>query len=112
MQFKPYSVYVGYDNKVTEYQNGKKGKFPTTEVIEWLHENVGLDCWQFDWDPPVDPVVKNVDNRSIIDHINEVCNQHYRSGATFYFDKDEDRLLFCLKWISEGIEEPLFWHPV
>lgn len=110
MQFKPYSVYVGYDNRVTEYHSGKKGKFPTTEVIEWLHENVGLDCWQFDWDPPIDALIKNTD---LMIEIETVQNNTTGTGATFYFDNDDDRLLFCLKWLANNkVDDTLFWHPV
>ena len=112
MCFKPYSVFVGYDNRITDYQQGKRGKIPNAAVLEWLHENIGQNRWQFDWEPPTDAVIKNVDNRSVIDHVNDVANQYSSSGATFYFDSEEDRLLFCMKWLSGKAEPPLFWHPV
>jgi hypothetical protein len=110
MQFKPFEIFVGYNNGVTEYLSGRAGKIPTQKVIEWLDENIGRDKWQYDWEPPVNPVIKNSDSVGII--IEQTDRSYKNSGATFYFDSDEDRLLFCLKWFANGIEDSLFWHPV
>jgi hypothetical protein len=108
MEFKPFPIHVGYDTRITEYEQGKRGKIPKSEVMSWLHENVS--GWQFNWTDPEE----GEPNRfiEIMEYIEEV-NKHYkRSGGTFYFDSEEDRLLFCLKWIANGVEDPLMWHPV
>jgi hypothetical protein len=92
MEFKPFAIHVGYDSRVTEYEQGKRGKGPTAGVMNWLAE-AGIR-WQFDW----------IDSHSEEEKIKP-------NGGTFYFDTEEDRLLFCLKWLSQK-EESLFWHPV
>jgi hypothetical protein len=75
--------------------------------MSWLHENVS--GWQFDWTyPELDEPNRFID---VMSYIKEV-NAHYKKGGgTFYFDNEEDRLLFCLKWLSNK-EETIFWHPV
>ena len=109
MTYKPFSIFVGYEASLTEYVQGGAGKIPKQSVIEWLEENVGSNRWQYDWDPPVDPVIKNSDS---VGYVRETDRIYRTSGATFYFDSEEDRLLFCLKWIPNGAEQTTFWHPV
>lgn len=118
MNFKPFPVYVGYNKKVTSYQNGKRGKIPTAKVIEWLYENVS-DRWQFNWnddylDPSTVDYSKFINPMDYIHELNkEIKASAKKNGGTFYFDRDEDRLLFCLVWLSEiNEEEYIFWHPV
>jgi len=108
MEFKPFPIHVGYDTRVTKYEDGKRGKSPEDAVMNWLAE---ADIkWQFNWTyPEADEPHQFID---VMEYIKEV-NKHYKKGGgTFYFDSEEDRLLFCLKWIANGVEEPLNWHPV
>ena len=108
MQFKPFPIHIGYDTRVTEYEHGKRGKGPAAEVMNWLAEaNIQ---WQFEWTHPED----DEPNRFInMDAYIKSVNEHYKKGGgTFYFDSEEDRLLFCLKWVANGVEEPVMWHPV
>jgi len=108
MDFKPFSIHVGYDTRVTEYEIGKRGKGPTDAVINWLAEsNIK---WHFEWQYPEATDPGSV--FSIMEFV-EIVNQHQKkSGGIFYFDNEEDKLLFCLKWLTTSIEEPLMWHPV
>jgi hypothetical protein len=115
MDFKPFSIYIGYDHTITRYQNGQSGKIPTDQVLEWLHENV--DAWQFNWNDDLDPYSTVVHSKffNLIDYISEL-NKEFKysakkNGGIFYFDTEEDRLLFCLKWVTNK-EETIFWHPV
>jgi hypothetical protein len=107
MEFKPFAIHVGYDTRVTEYEQGKRGKGPSAAVMNWLAES---DIkWQFDWKYP-----EETDPGSVISMVEfvEMVDDHYKKGGgIFYFDTEEDRLLFCLKWLSEK-EETIFWHPV
>ena len=108
MEFKPFPVHVGYDTRVTEYEEGKRGKVPSLAVMLWLHENV--NGWQFNWTyPEPDEPNRFID---VMEYIKEVNKNYKKGGGTFYFDSEEDRLLFCLKWIANGVEEPIMWNPV
>jgi len=108
MEFKPFPIHVGYDTRVTEYEHGKRGKTPTASVMNWLAET---DIkWQFDWIYPEKPDPGSV--FEMVEYIDILQKGVEKSGGIFYFDNEEDRLLFCLKWIANGIEEPIAWHPV
>ena len=110
MEFKPFAMHVGYDTRVTEYVAARRGKVPKFEVMDWLHENVGMDGWQFDWKVPENEGPVRL--KEVMAYISEVNDSYRQAGGTFYFDSEEDRLLFCLKWIANGVEDPLMWHPV
>lgn len=93
MEFKPFPVYVGYDTRVTEYEQGKRGKGPTSEVMNWLAESD--ISWQFNWNLP------KLDNITTLkEYAQQTIEVVQTSGGTFYFDNEEDRLLFCLRWLS------------
>jgi hypothetical protein len=108
MQFKEYSVYVGHDHNILTFDANQSGKIPKYHILEWLNETIGLDNWQYDYEPHVAPMIKNSD---MIDVIRDINAHPDKSGATFYFGSDEDRLLFCLKWVNTK-KETVFWHPV
>ena len=108
MEFKPFAIQVGYDSRVTEYEQGKRGKGPSAAVMNWLAE---LDIkWQFDWHYPEVNDPSSV--FKMVEYIEVIHKSTVTGGGVFYFDSEEDRLLFCLKWIANGVEEPLMWHPV
>ena len=111
MQFKPFTVFVGYNTDCLEYLNGKAGMVPRQAVIEWLDEIVGRNCWQFDWQKPVEnlPVSYSSDLTATLVSID---HQMKTSGGTFYFDSEEDRLLFCLRYVSNNDYKSIMWHPV
>ena len=93
MEFKPFPMYVGYNTKVTEYEHGKRGKGPNAEVMNWLAEsNIS---WQFNWSVP-----ELDSNVSLNEYAKQTIKIVATSGGTFYFDSEEDRLLFCLRWLS------------
>ena len=104
MEFKPFPMYVGYNTKVTEYEHGKRGKGPTAEVMNWLAE---VDIkWQFKWHVPemdntvsLDEYMKQT-KLSLNEYMKLTKEIVATSGGTFYFDSEEDRLLFCLRWLS------------
>ena len=107
MDFKPFAIHVGYDTRVTEYEQGKRGKGPAAAVMNWLAEsNIS---WHFDWHYPeaTDPIGVF----EMMEYIDLVQKKTEKGGGIFYFDTEEDRLLFCLKWLSNK-EETVFWHPV
>jgi hypothetical protein len=108
MKFKPFPQHVGYDTRVTEYEEGKRGKVPTIEVMDWLAET-GIN-WQFNWTDPEETDPNGV--FAMVEYVEIIHKNTAKSGGTFYFDSEEDRLLFCLKWIADGIETPIIWHPV
>jgi len=104
MEFKPFPMYVGYNTKVTEYEHGKRGKGPTAEVMNWLAE---VDIkWQFKWHVP--EIDSNV---SLNEYMKQTMEIVATSGGTFYFDSEEDRLLFCLRWLS-GEKSPKIIFPM
>ena len=112
MKFKPFAIHVGYDTRVTEYEQdkrgkGKRGKGPAAEVMNWLAE-AGIK-WQFDWHYPEATDPSGV--FEMVEYVNLVQKNTEKGGGIFYFDTEEDRLLFCLKWLSEK-EDTVFWHPV
>lgn len=108
MEFKPFAIYVGYDTKVTEYEHGKRGKGPSSAVMNWLAET---DIkWQFDWKYP--EVTDPGSVFEMVEYVETVHRNTVKSGGTFYFDSEEDRLLFCLKWMANGVETPMTWHPI
>jgi hypothetical protein len=107
MKFKPFAIHVGYDTRVTEYEHGKRGKGPSAAVMNWLAES---DIkWQFDWHYPEATDPSGV--FEMVEYVNLVQKNTEKGGGIFYFDTEEDRLLFCLKWLAEK-EETIFWHPV
>jgi hypothetical protein len=93
MEFKPFSVYVGYDTRVTEYELGKRGKGPAAEVMNWLAESD--ISWQFNWNLP-----KLDSSTTLHEYAKQTIDVVQTSGGIFYFDTEEDRLLFCLRWLS------------
>jgi len=101
---------VGSDRRVTQYdQHSIRDKVPRPEVINWLEEtNVQ---WQFEWHSPA-----AVDPSSVfemMEYVKLVDKNAAKSGGTFYFDNEEDRLLFCLTWVANGIkQDAVMWHPV
>ena len=99
MEFKPFSIFVGYDTRVTKYENGKRGKSPTAAVMHWLAEsNIS---WQFNWNMvPLDGI------SSVREYAQQTIEVVEKTGGTFYFDTEEDRLLFCLRWLSNDKEIP------
>jgi hypothetical protein len=107
MEFKLFSIDVGYDSRVTKYDDGRRGKSPSDDVMNWLAE---ADIrWQFEWKYP-----ETTDPGSVFEmyeYVDIVQKNTEKGGGIFYFDTEEDRLLFCLKWLSEK-EETIFWHPV
>ena len=106
MNFKPFAIHVGYDTRVTEYEQGF-GKCPSAAVMNWLAES---DIkWQFDWHYPEATDPSGV--FEMVEYVNLVQKNTEKGGGIFYFDTEEDRLLFCLQWLSEK-EETTFWHPV
>jgi hypothetical protein len=108
MDFKLFPMHVGYDTRVTDYEQGKRGKGPTAAVINWLAEaNIK---WQFDWKYPEATDPGGI--FAMVEYVEIVHKNTVKSGGTFYFDSEEDRLLFCLKWIADGVETPVIWHPV
>ena len=108
MEFKPFAIHVGYDSRVTEYEQGKRGKGPAAAVMNWLAEsNIS---WQFDWHYPEATDPSGV--FEMMEYIDLVQKKTEKGGGIFYFDTEEDRLLFCFKWITNGVEEPIMWHPV
>jgi hypothetical protein len=68
---------------------------PRNDVMDWLSENVGP--WTFDWTAPQSSLISKTE---------------HGAGGNFYFKSEEDRLLFCLAWLSEDKDTGLFWHPV
>jgi hypothetical protein len=106
LQTKPYAIHVGYLRDLTSYEPGKSGKVPSYQVMEWLNENVS--GWEFIWTAPKEtkPVL------GLMDYISEISLNQKDSGGTFYFDSEEDRLLFCLRWLDKKQEQQIFWHPV
>ena len=107
MEFKPFAIHVGYDTRVTEYEQGKRGKGPAAAVMNWLAEsNIS---WQFDWHYPEATDPSGV--FEMMEYIDLVQKKTEKGGGIFYFDTEEDRLLFCLKWLSNK-EDTVFWHPV
>ena len=107
MEFKPFAIHVGYDTRVTEYEHGKRGKGPSADVMNWLAES---DIkWQFDWKYP--EVTDPGSVFEMVEFVEMVDDHHKKGGGIFYFDSEEDRLLFCLKWLSNK-EDTVFWHPV
>ena len=108
MEFKPFAIHVGYDTRVTEYEHGKRGKGPSAAVMNWLAET--HINWQFDWHYPEATDPSGV--FEMVEYVNLVQKLTEKSGGIFYFDTEEDRLLFCLKWIADGVETPVIWHPV
>jgi hypothetical protein len=109
MDFKPFPLHVGYDTRITEYVKARRGKVPKFEIMDWLHENVGMDGWQFDWQYPETTDPTSVQEMG--EFIEQVRSSTQASGGTFYFDSEEDRLLFCLKWFN-GDDDTIMWHPV
>jgi hypothetical protein len=108
MNFKPFPQHVGYDTRVTEYEHGKRGKGPAAAVMNWLAEtNIR---WQFDWKYPEATDPSGI--FAMVEYVEIIHKNTVKSGGTFYFDTEEDRLLFCLKWIADGVETPVIWHPV
>ena len=84
---------------------------PTQAVIEWLDESVGRDCWQFNWkSPDGNPQISY--NGDLSATLVSIDYQMKTSGGTFYFDSEEDRLLFCLKYVSDSNYKSIMWHPV
>jgi len=68
---------------------------PLVKVTKWLDETVGAGNWSFEWisfpKNPCneinlsDPKVKNI----------------AEPGGNFYFDKEEDKLMFVFRWLTE-----------
>jgi hypothetical protein len=111
MDFKPFPIYVGYNRRVTEYEQGMHGKVPAPEVMNWLAE-VGIE-WQFEWRGPeaTDPDPGAV--FEMMAYVEQVNKNIEKGGGIFYFDNEEDRLLFCLTWVANGIkQDAVMWHPV
>jgi hypothetical protein len=111
MDLKPFPIHVGSDRRVTHYdQHSIRGKVPSPEVMNWLAE-VGIQ-WQFEWHSPaaVDYQLSAVE---MMEYVKLVDKNAAKSGGTFYFDNEEDRLLFCLTWVANGIkQDTAMWHPV
>ena len=110
MEFKPFKIHVGYNEAVTSYQNNRRGKGPNAEVVEWLHENVGQDRWQYIWLWP--NTSQNRWTADIIGDHGNLTDDDREVGGMFYFDTEEDKLLFIMKWLSTYEKPYITWHPV
>ena len=97
MEFKPFPVHVGYYSKVTEYEMGKRGKSPSADVMNWFAE-IGIN-WQFEWQYPEATDPSGV--FEMVEYVDIVTKLEAKAGGTFYFETEEDRLLFCLTWMCD-----------
>lgn len=99
---KPFKIFTNQISLIRwrDLYDLKSSARPDLHIEKWLNENIGVDRWEFRYDPYINPCGEI-----------SLSGEKLESGSTFFFDTEEDLLLFSLRWLSSK-DNSIFWHPV
>lgn len=105
-----HKAYAGYNENIM-YMN-PVGYEVQHDVKEWLDTAIGPGNWHYIWVAPNNLPLNEMLGSTSYDAVYIEAKRLKGTGAYFYFESEEDLLLFNMRWLIEGNREPLMWHPV